>query len=212
MATLPVSWGNSDSVENSVDEIEECHHSADDALEAFRTLPERDKINLMRVAKFLAGRGNLASPDELISEAYIRISDGERRWPRHVAFPAFLKGVMKSLATDRMFLTDTRQVKRLRGGFSVVNAEEIPNIPENDSASRIAVKQLLEEAMADLENHFEGDDEMQMLLMGIDDGLRGKALREVIGVDATRLEALRTRLNRKIDKLAEQLKAKEGRS
>lgn len=53
---------------------------------------------------------------------------------------------------------------------------------------------------------------MELLLLGIREGLNGKDLQEAIGVDAKRLEALRTRLNRELKKLAAEFGAKEGRS
>lgn len=51
---------------------------------------------------------------------------------------------------------------------------------------------------------------MLLLLWGIQEGLIGKDLQEAVGVDAKRLEALRTRLKRKIDNLADDYRAKEG--
>lgn len=66
--------------------------------------------------------------------------------------------------------------------------------------------------MTALEARFSGDEEMELLLLGIREGLNGKDLQEAIGVDAKRLEALRTRLNRELKKLAAEFGAKEGRS
>ena len=69
-----------------------------------------------------------------------------------------------------------------------------------------------EEALTALEARFSGDEEMELLLLGIREGLNGKDLQEAIGVDAKRLEALRTRLTRELKKLAAEFGAKEGRS
>jgi len=196
----------------SPDVPEELLHDVEETVETFRNLPERDKANLMRAAQFLAGRGNLASPEELLSEAFIRISDGVRRWRKSETFPFFVGGVLKSLASDRMFLTDESKVKRLKQGFDVVSSDDEHKIPDSEDGKLAAKKGLIELAIRHLEVHYAGDEEMELLLMGIQDGLIGQDLQDLLGVDAKRLEALRTRLKRQIDKMAETLKEKEGAS
>lgn len=196
----------------SPDVPEELLHDVEETVETFRNLPERDKANLMRAAQFLAGRGNLASPQELLSEAFIRIADGRRRWKKSETFPFFVGGVLKSLASDRMFLTDDSKVKRLKQGFAVVSSDDEHRIPDSADGKLAAKKGLIELAIRHLEVHYAGDEEMELLLMGIQDGLIGQDLQDLLGVDAKRLEALRTRLNRQIDKMAETFKEKEGAS
>lgn len=192
--------------------IDDDHYPVDDAVAAFCNLSAEHTRGLRRAAIFLAGLGGFVTPEELISESYIRIADGKRPWPRREGFLPFVAGVMRSLLTDRVFLTDERKVVHLKQKFSVVTSEDLPQVAANDDDEDLARKVLLEDAISKLEAHFSGDGEMEMLLMGVQDGLRGKELQEVIGVDAKRLEALRTKLNRQIDKLAVEYEAKEGRS
>ena len=195
-----------------MDQPDETCYSVEDAVGAFQNLSVLERRNLARMAKTLAGEGKYAAADEFISEAYVRIAEGDRPWPKSQAFLPFVAGVMKSLLTDRMFLTDERRVMRLKHKFSVVGTEDLDSVPAGPDGEIAAEKALLEDAMSKLEAHFAGDEEMELLLMGIQDGLRGQALQEAVGVDAKRLEALRTRLNRQIDKLANEYQAKEGRS
>lgn len=195
-----------------MDQPDDTHYSADDAVGAFRNLSDPERRNLARVAKALTGEGQFASAGELISEAYVRIAEGQRPWPKSQGFTPFVYGVMRSLLTDRMFLTDERKVKALKHKFAVVGVDEMDTVAAPLDGELVAEKALLEDAMSKLAAHFAGDEEMELLLMGLDDGLIGQALQDAVGVDAKRLAALRTRLNRQIDKLASAYRAKEGRS
>lgn len=191
---------------------DECCHSVDDAVSAYRNLSEIEQRNIFRAAKFLAGQARYVSADELVSEVYVRIADGKRPWPKLQAFPTFFAGVMKSLLTDRMFLTDERKAARLKNKLSVVKPDELPQVAANDDTESLAKKALLEDAISRLESRIAGDDEMELLLTGIQCGLIGQSLQKEVGVDAKRLATLRTRLNRYVDDLAVEYQAKEGRS
>ncbi|MBY5505336.1 transposase [Rhizobium leguminosarum] len=190
---------------------DEENYSPDEAIAVFRSLSDVELNKLGRIASFIAGSGGYAPPQELINESFIRIAEGKRRWPRNVAFLAFVGGVMKSLATDGNLIPEERKLVRLKQGLTIVNSEDLMMVAANDDGADLARKQRLEDAMSKLQAHFAGDGEMEMLLMGIEDGLRGKDLQDAVGVDAKRLEALRTRMNRHIEKLANESWAKEGR-
>ncbi|MBY0560129.1 transposase [Hyphomicrobium sp.] len=195
-----------------MDQPDDSFYSADDAVGAFESLSDLERRNLTRAAKALAGEGRFASPHELLNEAYVRIAEGRRPWPKSHAFASFVTGVMKSLLTDRMFLTDERKVKALKNKFAVVGIEDMDTVAAPPDGAFAGEKALLEDAMSKLAAHFAGDEEMELLLMGLNDCLIGQALQEAVGVDTKRLAALRTRLNRQIDKLASEYLAKEGRS
>ena len=185
-----------DQVEADDDEF----YSADEALEAYRTLTDRDRANLAKAARFLAGRGNLASAHELLNEAYIRVASGRRRWRKGKDFSHFLGGVIKSLASDDMFLADTHKVQKLDGGYSVVEQDDLATVRDESDGTIVVQKLMVEQMWVHMELHFAGDDEMQLLVMGVQDHLRGRELEVAVGVDTKRLAALRTRFNRELDK------------
>lgn len=193
-----------------MDQPDEEHYGAEAAIAAFDALSEQDRNNLSRIARFIAGTSGFPSPDDLINEAYVRIAEGKRRWPRTHGFVPFVAGVMKSLRSDSAFVTDERKVVRLEQGFAIVTSEDFPMVAANDDDGGLARKAIIEDAITKLEEHFADDEEMLLLLMGIQEGLIGKDLQEAVGVDEKRLEALRTRLKRKIDNLADGYRAKEG--
>lgn len=186
-------------------------YTADEALATFRGLSELELDKLGRIANFIACSGGYAPPQELINESFIRIAEGKRRWPKKVAFLSFVGGVMKSLKSDRDLIPEERSLARLKHGLSIVKGDDLVNVEATDNGADLKNKVQLEQAMSKLQDHFAGDGEMEMLLMGIEDGLRGKELQDAVGVDAKRLEALRTRMNRRIEKLANESWATEGR-
>jgi hypothetical protein len=186
------------------------YYDADDAIAAFDALSPKDRDNLARIARFVAGTSGFPSADDLINEAYVRIAEGRRRWPRAHDFLPFVAGVMKSLRSDSVFVTDERKVVRLDQGFAIVTSDDLQMVAANDDDGGLARKAIIEDSISKLEAHFAGDDEMLLLLMGIQEGLIGKDLEEAVGVDVKRLAALRTRLNRKVENLADGYRAKEG--
>ena len=192
--------------------LEDDHYSIDEAVEAFKSLSASDRRNLKAVARLFADRGTLASDDELISEAYIRIADGDRSWAKKDAFTVFVAGVIRSLASDRIFRTDARKVQRLKGGYAVVEQDGLSSVEDVGDEGLIAHKAMLEEMYMHVDSHFVGDDEMQLLSMGIQDGLKGKDLEAAVGVDTLRLAALRTRFKREVKKFISARCAKEGQS
>lgn len=181
-------------------EADDEFYSADEAIEAHRNLAGRDRVNLATAARFFAGRGNIASPDELLNEAYVRVASGRRRWRRGSDFTRFLGGVIKSLASDEMFLTDSRKVKKLDGGYSVIDPDDLAMVRDESDGAAAVLKLMVEQMWTHMELHFAGDDEMQLLVMGIQDGLRGQDLEAAVGVDTKRLATLRTRFKRELDK------------
>jgi hypothetical protein len=187
------------------------HFTADEAVAAFGALSKEERRNLIVIARAcLAGTG-FATPDELISEAYIRIAEGKRRWNKSKTFTRFLAGVFRSLATDADFLPEERNLVRRNEGSTIVTSDQLDNVSVVEDGD-LSQKFRDDEALTKLETRFSGDEEMELLLMGVREGLIGNDLQEAIGVDAKRLEALRTRLNRELKKLAAEYGMTKGKS
>jgi hypothetical protein len=195
-----------------VDQPDEEFHSPDVAIASFRKLSKDEQRHLVEAARACLLGSGFATPNELISEAYIRIAKGVRRWRRGKTFIQFLKGVVRSLASDDDFIPEERKLVRRNKGSAIVTSEQLDTIALEKDDDDLAEKKRAEEALTKLEARFSGDEEMELLLMGVREGLIGNALQEAIGVDAKRLEALRTRLTRELKKLAAEYGAKEGQS
>ncbi|MCQ1572728.1 transposase [Neorhizobium galegae] len=188
------------------------NYTADETLSTFRGLSAVEQRNLLAAARACLAGSGFASAQELINEAWVRIADGRRKWRKNKTFAQFIGGVLRSLATDDDFLPEERKLVRRHNGSSIVTSEHLDTVAMEDDSDEVIRKQRNEEALCALEARFDDDVEMGLLLLGIREGRIGEALREFIGVDAKRLEALRTRLTRELRKLAAAYGAKEGRS
>ena len=195
-----------------MDQPDDEYHSPDEAIAAFRQLSNEEQRNLVASARACLAGSGFATPNELISEAYVRIAEGRRKWRTSKTFIQFLKGVVRSLASDGDFLPEERKLVRRNKGSAIVTSEHLDTITIEQDDGELAEKIRNDQVLSRLEARFSDDEEMGLLLMGIRDNLIGKDLQEAIGVDAKRLEALRTRLNRELKKLAAEFGAKEGQS
>lgn len=201
-----------ENAEEQVDQPDDEYHSPDEAIAAFRQLSNEEQRNLVASARACLAGSGFATPNELISEAYVRIAEGRRKWRTSKTFIQFLKGVVRSLASDGDFLPEERKLVRRNKGSAIVTSEQLDTITIEEDDGELAEKIRNEQVLSALEARFSGDEQMELLLMGIRDNLIGKDLQEAIGVDATRLEALRTRFNRELKKQAAVFGAKEGQS
>lgn len=198
--------------EEQVDQPDDEYHSPDEAIAAFRQLSNEEQRNLVASARACLAGSGFATPNELISEAYVRIAEGRRKWRTSKTFIQFLKGVVRSLASDGDFLPEERKLVRRNKGSAIVTSEQLDAITIEEDDDALTEKIRNEQVLSALEARFSGDEQMELLMMGIRDSLIGKDLQEAIGVDATRLEALRTRFNRELKKQAAVFGAKEGQS
>lgn len=198
--------------EEQVDQPDDEYHSPDEAIAAFRQLSNEEQRNLVASARACLAGSGFATPNELISEAYVRIAEGRRKWRTSKTFIQFLKGVVRSLASDGDFLPEERKLVRRNKGSAIVTSEQLDMITIEEDDDALTEKIRNEQVLSALEARFSGDEQMELLMMGIRDSLIGKDLQEAIGVDATRLEALRTRFNRELKKQAAVFGAKEGQS
>ncbi|WP_261316993.1 transposase [Rhizobium leguminosarum] len=201
-----------ENAEEQVDQPDDEYHSPDEAIAAFRQLSNEEQRNLVASARACLAGWGFATPNELISEAYVRIAEGRRKWRTSKTFIQFLKGVVRSLASDGDFLPEERKLVRRNKGSAIVTSEQLDTIAIEEDDGELAEKIRNEQVLSALEARFLGDEQMELLMVGIRDNLIGKDLQEAIGVDATRLEALRTRFNRELKKLAAVFGAKEGQS
>jgi len=201
-----------ENAEELVGQPYEEYYSPDEAIAAFRQLFKEEQRNLVGSARACLAGSGFATPNELISEAYIRIYEGRRKWRKSKTFIQFLKGVIRSLASDGDFLPEERKLVRRNKGSVIVTSEHLDTITIEEDDGELAEKSRSEQALSKLGARFSGDEEMELLLMGVREGLIGQDLQEAIGVDAKRLEALRTRLSRELKKLAAEFGAKEGQS
>jgi DNA-directed RNA polymerase specialized sigma24 family protein len=167
----------------------------DEVETALDSLSSEDKLKLLAVERtFLGGTGY--TPKELLHDATCRVIFRERKWPRSVNPVAFLIETMRSIASHA-------RKRRKR---------EVPLNPDKrgDDESPVpsealdSLEHLLEKEAADIvaaiHNRFSGDEEAQLVILGWTDDLRGKELRDFVGVDQATLDYAIKRIRRVMKK------------
>jgi hypothetical protein len=84
----------------------------------------------------------------------------------------------------------------------VINALPQPPTPE-DHLVAIDQRQLLSEWRNEVLEAFNGDDDAQLLLLGIFDGQKGRELQETTGLDDTAFASKRKLVRRRLERLAQ---------
>ena len=152
-------------------------------------------------------------PNDLVQEALLSVIEGAqpgssrkgRKWPVSVPFMAFLTNAMKGIASnDRESIATKSEVLATElvgedGGdadeaLATVSGASAPGADETlmDAAE---VAELLAQRDA-LFEFFTGDDEITMILMAMEDGMRGTAVQAMCGLSQIQYETARTRLRR----------------
>jgi DNA-directed RNA polymerase specialized sigma24 family protein len=191
-------------IEGEVSETAE-QLSAEEVLAAFEALSADDKVKLIAIErKFLGGTGR--QQGELYREALCRALLGERHCPRTVPVMAFLVETMRSIASHdrkqqrRVTLLDAKD--EIGEDTSTVSPGLLVS-GELDPEEHLLAQEEAEagDMVTTIQGHFQGDEECQLVLMGWADGLRGKELRDFVGVDQTRLDYLGKKIRRTMGKL-----------
>ena len=184
------------------------HHSRADFESAMSKLGVADLVRLKRVGfKYSGGSG--MSPDELLSEAYVRAAANSRNWPLGVDVVRFMAESMRSIASG---VRDSVKAEARSGPIAMRSAQMADADAEAFTDQGGVVidfirpspspeQQLInsEEAAADasrlskwrqvLLDLFADDYQAQLIVEGMMDGLRGKELQELAGLTGAELPA-----------------------
>jgi DNA-directed RNA polymerase specialized sigma24 family protein len=164
--------------------------SVEEIVGAFEALPSDDKLRLTTI-EAIRRRGTGFGPGELIHEAVCRALTGARTCPRDVPLMAFMATTMRSVAShDR----EQRRRTEALGYDSDGTGADAPS-PED-----VLIQNEEAAAVQAIHGQFDDDPEVQLVLLGWQDGLRGVALREATGLDQGQLDyaikRMRTRMRK----------------
>lgn len=152
--------------------------STDEIKAAITQLASDDMLKLHAIERRLIGGTGYARGD-LLHETLCKALLGERRWPRKAPIMACIVQTMKSLSSHARASAQT--AKQAEPELAVVTPRA--PTPEDDVAqSQIAG------IIAAINHALEGDEKAQMVLLGWEDGLRGKALRDLLECDQGTLD------------------------
>jgi DNA-directed RNA polymerase specialized sigma24 family protein len=157
-------------------------YSSAEVVRVLKSLTTQHKIALTKIAKAYARKTSYGHED-LIQEAYTRVLGGVRGWPRTVAVVPFLCGVMRSIAWDW----------RIERHDETVEVEEI-GYEDSSVATGIDAQRIV--------GFFNDDPIAQTIIVAMMDGARGEELRELSGLTQTEYESKRTKIRRRLEKVA----------
>ena len=134
--------------------------------------------------------------DDLINEAIAASLSGNRKCPRNIPLPVFLSLTMRSIACNER-----------RKANEVARQEPVDNDPANDPLLSFpdAGPTILEtlEVRSELDaisSLFDQDEDVKVLLMGLEDGYEPNEICEITGWDRTTYTTVRKRLRRGVDR------------
>ena len=153
-----------------------------EAVKALRALTAGDKTALMKIARIYAQKTPYGHED-LFQEALCRVLSGARMWPRHLTALAFLVGVLRSIAWE----WKSEPAGEMPEAFDPAAGEGRANALI-DAGKIIAI--------------FADDPVAQKIVVGMMEGARGRELQELSGLNKTDYESKRTKIRRRIEKLA----------
>ncbi len=188
-----------------------------DVYEAIEALGDNDFAALYARATNMIYGTRYRDPVDLVHDAMLSAIEGAtlgsasgRVWPKAVPFMAFVTTAMKGIASNS---------RTSSAGRAEVLAVELVGAEDGDSDEAMAAataastpgvdQELMDAADAaelirqrdELFAEFSSDDEITMILMAMEDSLRGEDIRHAADMDQTTYETARKRLRRGVAKL-----------
>jgi DNA-directed RNA polymerase specialized sigma24 family protein len=150
--------------------------------QAIRSLGAEHKTLLVKIAKAYAWKTQYGYED-LLQEALTRVLEGKRAWPRRLPIVVFLRGVMRSIASD--WVPESLD--------DAVDVDEI-GCASHPAAARIDAQKML--------SLFDDDPIAQAIFVAMLEGARGEELRELSGLAPKDYETKRTKMRRRLEKMS----------
>jgi DNA-directed RNA polymerase specialized sigma24 family protein len=156
-------------------------YSQAEIAQAIGSLAVEHKTALVKVAVVYARR-TVYGYEDLIQEAFMRVLDGRREWPRGVHAVQFLSNVMRSIAWD----------------WRVVDRDDETQLDDISSQEDRAIARIDAQKVV---AYFDDDAIAQKILLGMMDGMRGEDLRKLSGLTGTEYESKRAKIRRRLEKV-----------
>jgi len=147
---------------------------------ALGDLSAAQKTVLVKIARAYA-RKTSYSHEDLLQEALTRVLEGKRAWPRKLPLAVFLRGVMRSIASD--WITEGRD--------DTVEVDDIGYV-NHAAAARIDLRKMF--AL------FHDDPVAQKIFSAMLEGVKGEELRQLSGLAPKDYETKRTKMRRRLER------------
>jgi hypothetical protein len=152
-----------------------------------------------KLARVIAHGLPAMNADDLLGKAMLLLLAERRKWPRRLSTIVALKGVMRSVAYRTRRKLDYLLAEDL-GATSDEDSEVESSplaegvSPEADPARAVAA----ESELAAAQDAVKGDEELELLVEALAEGLTGMGIAKEFGWDGRRYDAARKRLSRRL--------------
>jgi len=173
--------------------------STDEVSVAISALTTSDLLRLRRIAQLRSSGLTSCDWRDLLNEAVSRALGGARRWPRNVAFMAYMAQTIRSIANEHWRqaydspITVESDLDMQHADGSAIGIDQLAANavhPEREVLAR--------EALAEIEALFEGDTEVMEILEGLGRGLTPKEIQEKARLTSTQYASAQRRIRRKL--------------
>lgn len=169
-------------------------YTPEEVREALDDLRDDEFAKLLRIGRVLGEKADMEAED-LFQEAVARMLSS-RTCSADVSMVAYAAGVMRSIASDA-YRAKVRLAKAGKGPAHHADNDELDFASDDPSPEeQLMIAEHFRRCAAELQKRIAGDDQVEMLVEGIAEGMRGKALEELLGVGTKELGTIRKRLVR----------------
>ena len=174
------------------------HLGYDEVVAAIDALTALDRVRLDWLELRHLGGTDFAEGDLLHDAVCSALLEG-KKCPRKTPFIAFLTQSMRNIAGRRRKHL-RRQVPIAGGAKKEDDADEFDIRDDAPTSEEQVIRaendERAAEVWATLEPHYRDDEQLQLVLLGWEESMRGKELREFVGVTQDRLDYLVKRIRR----------------
>jgi DNA-directed RNA polymerase specialized sigma24 family protein len=152
-----------------------------------------------KLARVIAHGLPAMDAEDLLQKAMMLLLAERRKWPRGLSTLGMLKGVMRSIAYRTRRKMDYVLAEDL--GAPSDEDSEVESSPLAEGVSREADPARALQGQSDLvavQNAVKGDEELELLVEALAEGLTGMSIATELGWDAKTYDAARKRLSRRL--------------
>jgi DNA-directed RNA polymerase specialized sigma24 family protein len=178
------------------------HLTYEEVLTAIDALSDLDRAKLDRLERRHLGGTDFAEGD-LLHEAICSALFGEKKCPRKTPFVAFLLQSMRNIAGRRR--KQLRRQVSIAGSATQDEGDDEFDLKDDAPGAEEEIicaedEKRAAEVWAALQSMYKPDEQIQLVVLGWEEGMRGKDLREFVGVTQAELDYVIKRIRRIADK------------
>lgn len=173
-----------------------------DAALAYLVQNAGEMAKARKLARTISHGLQVMDADDLLGEAMVLLLMERRKWPRGLPTLVMLKGVMKSVAFNTRKKTSYLLAEDLGNPTYEESDSEASPLTEGVSRETDPARRVEGESELDVvANAVKGDEELELHVEALADGLVGKGIAQELGWNESKYDAVRKKLSRRLASL-----------